>query len=436
MIENLALYIALAFQGLITLGILIFAILSSRGFFQGGRFSGLKQKSKLEQRLILEALSSVAGERGVGGVSRLLCKLAEEKTGYEYTLLWVREGDLFKLSYAETGGEALGKQLTIEHPLVQWIIKNPNPVRLGRFILSFPADEQITRLLKPVTNGVMIPCLDGAHLQAFMFIGGRQKSRERRTDQFYSLFGAIAAISLRRARRDEEAEAMRHRQQQIENLARLGELAAGLAHEIRNPLTFVKSSTQHLVKQHGLGEKEPELIEGLVDEINRIDNTIRDLLDLGKVDTDEFAPVDMAEVLRRVVVLMEKEVVSQGVDIRLTAAGELQVSGDRNALHRLFMNLVINAMNAVEGGGTILLQGMSESGIVKVRVSDTGCGIDPGIVDRIFDPFFTTRDEGTGLGLAICHNAASVHGGELKILDPLPGFSTTMEVSLPGLKRA
>jgi len=243
------------------------------------------------------------------------------------------------------------------------------------------------------------------------------KVRERRSEQFLTLYGACAAILIRKVVLDEEERRLRERQQRAENLATLGKVAAGIAHEIRNPLTFIRSAAEHLSETSSGTSDAGELAEGMVEEIDRINKRIEELLSLGRIDSEVFAPVDLEAQVRRTLQLVEAQ--AQAGSVEMQASFDLKgakVAGNEDKLKQLFLNLLLNAVEAMPRGGKLRVRAERRGSGALIEVEDSGPGIPPEVADRIFEPFFTTKGGGTGLGLALCFSIASAHGGTVELL--------------------
>ena len=215
-----------------------------------------------------------------------------------------------------------------------------------------------------------------------------------------------------------------------ESLAAMGEFAASLAHEVRNPLTAVKIDLQSLEEKVGHDEALSELLQRSVEEIDRLDATVGDALSVvrrGDVDRllDVWRPIESA------VHAAEPAFEEQGA--RLEVGGrrsELSVLGDAAGLEQLFLNLLLNAAEAVPHGGRASITAQVEEDSVCVRVEDDGSGIPEEVRDRIFEPLFSTKEAGTGLGLTISRRIVEAHRGELEIRAAVGG-GTVVEVRLP-----
>jgi signal transduction histidine kinase len=203
-------------------------------------------------------------------------------------------------------------------------------------------------------------------------------------------------------------------------MARLGELAAGLAHEIRNPMTLLKSATQHFADHYKFEDQDEELKEVILGEINRINDLIEGLLLLGRIESKAFEVIDIAEIVSEAVKLSEKRALEQKTRINLSQMEtRYPVMGDISMAWQLVTNLLVNSIEALVENGTIEIRTYRDDDSVILEVEDDGPGFDPGIKEKILDPFFTTKEKGTGLGLAIAHSVATSMGGRLELVDKI-----------------
>lgn len=226
-----------------------------------------------------------------------------------------------------------------------------------------------------------------------------------------------------------------------ERLAAVGQLAAGVAHEIRNPLTAIRSTMQYLLR--GLDPEEPrhELVHELLREVDRINSTVGGLLSLSRSGELRKSDIDLVEPLGQAVQLLRARAAEQGVEVCCNLGmGALRVLGDADQLKQVFLNLLLNALQSMPSGGRITVGAApwprderSEPGGTRwaqARIEDTGAGIPPEQMRRVFDPFYTTKGDGTGLGLAICHGIVEQHQGEIQ-LESEVGKGTAVSVRLP-----
>lgn len=240
--------------------------------------------------------------------------------------------------------------------------------------------------------------------------------------------GTVVLIEdLERAKGEEE------RLRRSERLAAVGELAASIAHEIRNPLTILNGSFQLLPQRLN----DPQFLSDFARiagvELARVNSTVEALLSFARFATPRMAPVDLGEVLRRTADLMRAYAERHHVVIAEHYAADLPtVRGDSEHLQQAFLNLLLNAIQAMPDGGTLTLKTAHAPGshLVTATVADTGCGIRPEDRERVFNVFYSTKPGGTGLGLPLVHRIIDEHGGFIEF-DSAPGEGTTFVVSLP-----
>jgi two-component system nitrogen regulation sensor histidine kinase GlnL len=229
---------------------------------------------------------------------------------------------------------------------------------------------------------------------------------------------------------------------QADRLALLGTLAAGLAHEIRNPLGGIKGAAQLLRRAV---ETDPALrayTDIMIRESDRVNQLIEQLLDLSRPCRLNPAPVNIHEILDEVVLLESQNAPDKTVTVKKRFDPSLPaIWGDRAQLTQVFLNLVKNAYQAMDSGGSLVLatrletdfhiraRGRSRSRFIWVDIQDDGGGISEENLPHIFSPFFTTKNSGTGLGLATCYRIISEHGGMIRV-DSAPGKGTTFKVGL------
>ena len=228
-----------------------------------------------------------------------------------------------------------------------------------------------------------------------------------------------AVIILRDLR---EIKRLEEQVRRSEKMAAVGKLAAGVAHEIRNPLSSIRGFAQFL--RHALSEnpKEQEYAEVMVKEVDRINKVVTDLLVFSSPMKADPTLTDMGELINHAVRLVEADANECGVEIESEMPPDLmEVEVDANQMTQALLNLLLNAIQMSEGGGKIKVGAARDGARLRVWVEDDGPGISKEHIDKIFDPFFTTRDKGTGLGLAIVHSIVENHHGEIKVESPASG---------------
>jgi len=220
-----------------------------------------------------------------------------------------------------------------------------------------------------------------------------------------------------------------------DKLAALGTLAAGVAHEVKNPLHALTLNLHLLEKEIGTAEpSSPEAREYftiLRSEVQRIHRIVDNFLRFSKPSILEVKPLDLHALLERVLSLLAFEAADHGVTIETAFDPALtMVAGDEGQLSQVFLNLGINALQAMPDGGALVVRSRLDRGSAEVAVQDSGHGIEADIVPHIFNPYFTTRSRGIGLGLAIAHRIVEGHQGTMDV-ETTAGKGTTMIVRLP-----
>ncbi|MFE5322581.1 ATP-binding protein [Paenibacillus sp. NPDC056579] len=222
--------------------------------------------------------------------------------------------------------------------------------------------------------------------------------------------------------------------QRSDRLAMIGQIAAGTAHEIRNPLTSIKGFLQVLRKtlsEQGL-ERECGYTDVMLTEMNRINELVNEFLLLSKPKNVSYTSVHLSQVVRDILPIINNEAILHGVIVQCELSDQLpMVIADREMLKQVFLNICKNGIEAMGDGGrlTITERVDPEERKVNIEIHDTGPGIPLFVIDKIFDPFFTTKEEGTGLGLSICQRIIHDIGGHIRVSSK--GFGTTFTLSIP-----
>ena len=225
-----------------------------------------------------------------------------------------------------------------------------------------------------------------------------------------------------------------------ERLFALGQLSAGLAHEVRNPLASLAGAAGILQRNPRLDKKDVECVEIIAKECRRLNSLVTQFLDFARPRAPRFQTIDAGQLLHSALQLAEHAVEGRPEIVlrRQTGAGVDTFEGDPEQLTQVLLNLLLNAIQATateaaSGGGEVLLNAELRDGRILIQVVDQGCGIGEEDRERIFDPFFTTKTNGTGLGLSVAHQIVEQHGGILSAA-PNAGRGTTFSMLLP-LKR-
>jgi two-component system NtrC family sensor kinase len=263
-----------------------------------------------------------------------------------------------------------------------------------------------------------------------------QRVEVRSGDEFQELAETFNAMAEALKARDEQLKEQATRKvMESERLAMVGQLAAGVAHEINNPLTGIVTYSQLLLeKVPGEGSTRSSL-QKIVTQANRCRKIVRGLLDFSRQSKPDERPCNVNTVLQECLSLVANQALFQNIEVARNLAEDLPlVPMDPSQIQQVFLNLIINAAEATTGPGRLALTTrMASSGkSVEVEFADTGCGIKPADLERIFEPFFTTKGErrGTGLGLAISYGIVKEHRGTISVTSEI-GKGTAFVVSLP-----
>ena len=340
---------------------------------------------------------------------------------------------------ANGDAEAL-PQLSVKGRLVLWF-------RTNRKLLSFAEDRDVIRYMGPEIQPFVDRSIDFAfplvsmdRLIGIMFL---QLNRNDLTTLGLSRIQGLsrqAGLAFENAILFKERLTQNERMFRAEQLATMGQFAAGMAHELRNPLTAIRSTVQFLGGEFEAGSTQQELAEGVLTEVDRLNGIIENLLTLSKPTDSSPQELDLKREVEEYLNFVEGQARKQGVQIEVESEDALpRVYCDPGELRQLLLNLVMNGIQAMKGGGMLKIRvsrasrGHAESNRVHIEIEDQGLGIPAEDLERVFEPFYTTKKEGTGLGLTICNNIVKRNGGELWF-DPAVGGGTLVHVTLPGKK--
>ncbi|MBI5267448.1 MAG: GAF domain-containing protein [candidate division Zixibacteria bacterium] len=311
-------------------------------------------------------------------------------------------------------------------------------------LLRDVASPEEAAILEKFTPGLVVPLIYQTRLTGVFLLADRISQTPFREDdvEFLSILANQIAVAIENARLyDSERQAtaqLRSAQQQLvqsEKLAALGEMSAKVAHEVNNPLGIIKNYlllTRRSVDEQVPVSKSGEYLDIVGDEIDRIARIVKQLLELHRGGQPGTESVDIVGVLDSVLMLAERQLEAAHVtvhkDYRLSPAW---VVGSVESFKQVFLNIVINARDAMSTGGTLTVTVDRADSSVVITLCDTGPGIPPEQIPRIFEPFFTAKDpgKGTGLGLSVCWGIVKSHNGSITFSNMNPGGC--FEIRLP-----
>jgi two-component system sensor histidine kinase PilS (NtrC family) len=238
-----------------------------------------------------------------------------------------------------------------------------------------------------------------------------------------AFLAGMLAVQTRRARH--ELALMESHLKRVEKVAAIGELAAGIAHEIKNPLASLSGSIQLLKEDLSPGSPNYRLMQIVLRETDRLSKLVTDFLLFATPHRMDSKQIRLDTAVRDTVALFEQDELCRGrilIDVQVASAVHIYM--DAGHLRQVLFNLLKNAAEAIQGAGTISIHLAAPAHkMVKLHITDTGCGMEPGVLAMVFDPFYTTKSHGTGLGLAITHRIMETHGGRVDVTS-VPGEGT------------
>lgn len=262
---------------------------------------------------------------------------------------------------------------------------------------------------------------------------------------FYGVLGWLSGAIAARAERErlrlegltgelqESLEALEAKDVQLvraDRLQALGQLSAGLAHEIRNPLHALRGTAEILLDAVPRGSEEHALGRGMLQEVDRLSRVLGRFLDYARERPADLAPLDLADVVHRVDELVRAQAARQGTGIEVLAPS-VPARGDLDQLVQVILGIALNALAALGEGGTITLAALHREQGPGLAVINDGPPIDPALLPRIFDPFVTGTDAGTGLGLSVAWRLVTAHGGTLEAENLAGGRGVAFRIWLP-----
>ncbi|OAT85842.1 ATP-binding protein [Desulfotomaculum copahuensis] len=386
------------------------------GFLHQFRPESPEQTREREKRILTEADSGLAAVlAGQRPFSRLTTSLNDET--FEY-LAPVRIKD--------------------KMAAIVWMDERLNPI--------FAQSRYFRLVSRYVALFVFFICAAGTLLLVHSLTGNVKRLKEglgrletdlgRRLPELPGEAGQIARAINRMASSLAEKEKLEEELYRNERLASLGRLVAGVAHELRNPLAVIKTTVQVLEGEAGQSAELKESLAVINEQVDRQNRIIQELLDFGRPQKYFCQPLLINQLLQQVLTFTAPMLRQNAIQLTLDPARNLPpVDADGQRLKQVFVNLILNAIQAMPEGGALTIRTGGGDGTVCIFFTDTGSGIDSADLPHIFDPFYTTRDKGTGLGLSISHQIVKEHGGSIEVTGTSPG-GTTFCVCLPAQSTA
>ena len=301
------------------------------------------------------------------------------------------------------------------------LFSNRSPDIVGKSILTiFPAcpPEILTAQNNVIEKDIELPVANGKPVPVKM--GSAQLK-----DHQGKKIGRVLVM-----RDVGEIRSMEQQVEQSRRLAALGAMAAGIAHEVRNPLGTLRGLAHFFGSEDGASDACKEYSKFMISEVDRLNQLVTELLRFGAPQEIHFEKVDVAAMVGKVVTLLEKDFTDKKINFLPKYEDNTEIYGDTDLLLQTLLNILKNSIQATPPGGTISLDIRCEEGMCRIAVSDTGTGMSEETKSKIFDPFFTTKKSGNGLGLAVSHRIVERHNGFFEI-NSVVNVGTTITIVFP-----
>ena len=449
-------------------------------------------RSRAQLEALVEAGKALSAERSLVAVLQRIVEVACRLLGARYGALGTLDPSGAVEQFVTTGLTEAQREAIGPPPqgagILGVAVRERRPLRL-RDLTADPRAHGFPRHHPMMRSFLGVPIISRGRVFGHLYLTEKQGAEEfsKEDEQLAVTLAGQAAVAIENAslyeqltRSFEELQQSQDLLVRQEKLASLGRLAAGVAHELNNPLSAVAGFAEALqrhVSEGACGDDRRfgdcrEYLGMIQSEVGRAAAIVRRLLDFARQREPAFGPVDVGQVMREAVAFVERQARLANRQIRMEPIGDgTIVRGDSQMLHQVLLNLLTNALDAVEGGGEITVtarraptggqpgdqasrqlgnQAPGQPGDfpdppitqspnrpaldwVEIVVADTGAGIAAAHLSKIFDPFFTTKEvgKGTGLGLAICQSIVEQHGGRIEVVSRGPGQGTTVSIRLP-----
>ncbi|EHQ88851.1 ATP-binding protein [Desulfosporosinus youngiae] len=364
-----------------------------------------------EYRILDEASSGLTAVKATKEpLSRIAGSLGNQ--AFEYLMPVMRDGKLIAIAWADEQVHPVFAQSRQFSLITRYLTLIGLIIGLGAalyIIHNLAAEVQL------IKNGIL----------------SMQEDSEKRLSSMPGEIGEVVQAINNMADNLKEKKRLEEELMRSERLVALGRLVTGVAHELRNPLAIVRATVQVMEGEFKTAPELQEYTKVICDQVDRGNLVIKELLDFGRPNKPVVSPTELNCLLESVLtftypMLRQNKIV---LEKRFEADMPL-VNIDRDRMKQVFVNLILNAIQAMQGGGKLLIESFVKGENVEVHFADTGTGIALNDLSRVFDPFYTTRDDGAGLGLSICYQIIHMHKGRIWVSETAPQ-GTIMAVSLP-----
>ena len=343
--------------------------------------------------------------------------------------------------------EAKNKPVTLTNRsrLISWLSVNEKHLIISRhpdIVSYFPPEEQ--EIIRQLGAELIFPLKIMNQINGTIFLGKKTDGAPF-TEQELNLLSILinqATFAIEHASLYEQQTERLKKMYRTDRLATLGELAAGAAHEIRNPLTAIRSTIQYLSKDFSADPVKSEMVTELISEVERINKIVQGLLSFARPSDLNTSDINIEQLINQTLLLVTNTLRKQNVEVEFEYfTDNTTIQGDAEQLKQVFLNIILNAIEAMgknppERSRTLIIsieKGTpinTHSRYLIISFEDSGKGIEQKNIENVFNPFFTTKEEGTGLGLAICYGIINRHEGEIEVKS-VPDKGTSINIKLP-----
>lgn len=343
--------------------------------------------------------------------------------------------------------EAKNKPVTLTNRsrLISWLSVNEKHLIISRhpdIVSYFPPEEQ--EIIRQLGAELIFPLKIMNQINGTIFLGMKTDGAPF-TEQELNLLSILinqATFAIEHASLYEQQTERLKKMYRTDRLATLGELAAGAAHEIRNPLTAIRSTIQYLSKDFSADPVKSEMVTELISEVERINKIVQGLLSFARPSDLNTSDINIEQLINQTLLLVTNTLRKQNVEVEFEYfTDNTTIQGDAEQLKQVFLNIILNAIEAMgknppERSRTLIIsieKGTpinTHSRYLIISFEDSGKGIEQKNIENVFNPFFTTKEEGTGLGLAICYGIINRHEGEIEVKS-VPDKGTCINIKLP-----
>jgi signal transduction histidine kinase len=408
---------------------IIMAFLATTGpfiylYIQKRAENRLLREQRQYQETLRQASSGMTRVHDLKKLFRLILYTVTQalKLNYAYVYLFNPKNNSYSLQ--EAMNENINS-LDEENPLIKYLKDYRQPVVYEE--LKRQSEEGaktfyslVESEMKKIKASVIIPNFVEDKLLGFIVLGDKISGQIFSEDDLVSLqfLGNQAALAIENAIAYEELKTTKGKLLVAEKLASIGRLAAGIAHEIKNPLTSIKTFTEYLNEKFNESEFRNKFSRIVGGEVDRINHIVEGLLDFAQPKTPKTKLTDIQQIIEDVLILLENDIAKNKIEVKKDfISGLSPVLVDPEQIKQVFINLIINSLQAMENSlaKKLTIATSKLDDYISIKISDTGCGLSQEQINSIFEPFYSTKEKGVGLGLSIVHSIIQAHSGRIEV---------------------